>query len=185
MNTIKPTRAILALAPIALLSSALSLTNARADVPGNALVMSVYLDTAGADSLIAGDFQTAIGQIHRRTPSNGTDSLAADTNLCVAYTLARRWDDAKSRCDAAVTIARVHDVDDVFDSGAARGNRLATAYSNRAVLEGLHSEKEKALTDVARARSLGPRLEFVAHNWTALNGGPDATAGPEVASIRR
>jgi hypothetical protein len=182
MNNIKQTRAIVALAPVVLLG--FSLTNAHADVPADTLVMSVYLDTLGADTVLAGDISKAITQIEKHHGWSNTDALAADTNLCVAYTLARRWDDAKSRCDASVTGARMHDADEVYDFGAARTKRMAIAYSNRSVLEGLHDEKQKALADVARARSLAPRLDFVAHNWTALNGGPNTIAGPKVASIR-
>lgn len=184
MNNVKQTRAIVALAPVALLVSALSLTNARADVPPDTLVMSVYLDSVGADTVLAGDIPKAISQIEKRRTWSTMDTLAADTNLCVAYTLARRWDDAKPRCDASIAGARLHDADDVYDFGAARNKRMAIAYSNRSVLEGLHNERDKALADVARARSLAPRLGFVAHNYTALNGGPNATAGPNVASIR-
>ena len=184
MNNIKQTRAIVALAPVALLASVFSLTNARADVPADTLVMSVYLDSVGADTVLAGDIPKAITQIEKRHAWSSMDTLSADTNLCVAYTLAHRWDEAKSRCDASIAGARLHDADDVYDFGAAREKRMAIAYSNRSVLEGLHNEKEKALADVARARSLAPRLDFVTHNWTALNGGANAVAGPKVASIR-
>jgi hypothetical protein len=183
VKTIKVTRAIVAFAPIAVLSSALFLTNAHAEDPGKSLVMSVYLDTAGADSVLAGDYKSAIRKIGSRRPSDNMGSLAAATNLCVAYTLSQQWDEAKSTCDGAVIGASASDADDVFDFGAARGKRLATAYSNRAVFNWLHNERQKALADVTRARSLAPRLEFVRRNWMALNGQPD-TAHPSVASIR-
>jgi hypothetical protein len=183
MNNLRKTRAIVAIAPIAVLSAVLPVAGAQAEPPGNALVMSVYLDSVGADRVIAGDAATAITQIKKRTPTNDTDSLTADTNLCVAYTLSRQFEQAKARCDAAVIDARLTDADDVFHFGN-RGRRLATAYSNRAVLNAVRDEKEKALADVDRARSLAPRLDFVSHNWTALNGGPDTVNGLKVASVR-
>jgi hypothetical protein len=183
VKTIKVTRAIVAFAPIAVLSSALFLTNAQAEDSGKSLVMSVYLDTAGADSVLAGDYKSAITKIRSRTPSDNMGSLAAATNLCVAYTLSRQWDEAKSACDGAVIGASASGADDVFDFGAARGQRLATAYSNRAVFNCLRNEKQKALADVTRARSLARRLEFVERNWMVLNGQPGA-AHPSVASIR-
>ncbi len=183
MNCVRQTCAMVAIAPIALLSSVLPITNVRAAVPDAALVMSVYLDSVGSDRVIAGDMQTAIAQITKRVPANNSESLMADTNLCVAYTISRLLEDAKSRCDAAVVDARVSAADDIF-SFRDRGRRLATAYSNRAVLNALRNDKDKALADVDRARSFSPQLDFVAHNWTALNGGPDTTAGPKVASTR-
>ena len=184
MKTIKVTRAIVAFAPIAVLSAALSLTNAQADVPGKALIMSVYVDTPGADSLLSGDYPSAIRKIGSRRPSDTMGALEVATNLCVAYTLTQQWDEAQSKCDGAVIGASASDGDGVFDFGAARGRRQATAYSNRAVFNWLRNEKRKAAADVARAHSLAPRLEFVARNWLVLNGQPDTTARPSVASIR-
>ena len=57
MKTIKATSAIVAIAPLALLSAALSLSNAHAQEPGKALVMSIYLDTVGGNSVLAGDYR--------------------------------------------------------------------------------------------------------------------------------
>jgi hypothetical protein len=184
VKTTKVTRAIVAFAPIAVLSSALSLTNAQADTAGKTLVMSAYVDTAAGDSVLAGDYRSAIRKIESRNPPDNAGSLAAATNLCVAYTMTQQWDAARSKCDGAVLGARLSDADDVFDFGAGRARRMATAYSNRAVLNWLRNDRQKAITDVTRARSLAPRLEFVARNWLVLNGEPDTTAHPAVASIR-
>ena len=184
MKTIKVTSAIVALAPVALLSSALPLSNAHAQEAEKALVMSIYLDTVGGNSVLAGDYRGGISQIQSHPFSDSMGSLAAATNLCVAYTMTQQWDDAKSACDAAVIGARLSDADDVFDFGAGRQKRLATAYSNRAVFNWLHNERQKAVADVTRARSRAPHLEFVAHNWTAMNGAQDATAHTTVASVR-
>jgi hypothetical protein len=184
MKSIKITRAIVALAPIAVLSSALSLTNARADVPAKALIMSVYLDAVGGASLIAGDYERAIGQIAHRPASDNLGSLAAATNLCVAYTMTHQWEAAKSRCDAAIAGARASDADDVFDFGAGQERRLATAYSNRAVFNWLHNQKREAVADLSKAHSRAPKLEFVAQNWLVLNGGSDTTTAPQIASSR-
>lgn len=184
MKTFKVTRATVALAPIAVLAAALSLGTAQADVTVTPLVMSIYLDTPGADSVLAGDYESAIKKIRSRRPSDNMSSLEAETNLCVVYTMTQKWDEAKSKCDGAVTGASASDADDVFDFHSARDRRLATAYSNRAVFNWLRNEKQKALADVSRARSLAPRLECVTRNWVALNQAPDTTAQPAVASIR-
>jgi hypothetical protein len=184
VKTIKVTRAIVALAPIAVLSSVLSLTNAHAQTDGKALVMSIYLDTPGAESVLAGDYKSAIRKIESRRPSDNMGSLQAATNLCVAYTMSQQWDEAKSKCDGAVVGARASDADDVFDFHAGQNRRLATAYSNRAVLNWLRNERQRAVADVTRARSLAPQLECVARNWVALSGEPDTAAHPAVASIR-
>jgi hypothetical protein len=182
VKNLKITRAIVALAPIAVLSSALSLTNAQADVPGKALVMSVYLDATGGESLLAGNYQDAINMISHRSPSDNLGSLAAATNLCVAYTMTHQWEEAKSRCDAAIAGARARDADDVFDFGLGWEKRLATAYSNRAVFNWMRDQKSAAVADLSKARSHARSLKFVAQNWVALNGG--SAAAPQIASSR-
>jgi hypothetical protein len=146
--------------------------------------MSIYLDTPGAESLLAGDYKSAIRKIESRRPSDNMGSTEAATNLCVAYTLSHQWDEAKSKCDGAVIGAGASDADDVFDFHGGRNRRLATAYSNRAVFNWLRNDRRRAVADVTRARSLAPRLEWVARNWVALSGEPDTTAHPAVASIR-
>jgi hypothetical protein len=184
VKNIKITRAIVALAPIAVLSSALSLTNAQAQTAAKALVMSVYLDAVGGDSLIAGDYERAINKIANRGSSDNLGSLAVATNLCVAYTMTHQWEEAKSRCDAAIAGARASDADAVFDFGASRDKRLATAYSNRAVFNWLRNQKPAAVADLSKARSLAPKLEFVAQNSLVLNQGSDTTTAPQIASTR-
>ena len=184
MKNIKVTRAIVALAPIAVLSSALSLSNAQAQTSEKALVMSVYLDTAGGESLIAGNYERAFAQLAHQTPSDNLGSLAVATNLCVAYTMTHQWEQAKANCDAAIVDARAHDADGVFDFSAGWAKRLATAYSNRAVLNWLRNQKREAVADVTKARSRAPKLEFVAQNWLVLNAGGDATTAPQIASAR-
>ncbi len=184
MKNIKVTSAIVAVAPMVLLSSALSVSNAQADVPGKSLVMSVYLDTEGGAKLLAGDYEAAIADIQSRRPSDNMRSLADATNLCVAYTMTQKWAAAESSCTAAINGARSNDADDRFDLGAGRAKRLATAYSNRAVFNWMRNARQAAVTDVRRARSLSAGLEFVVRNWMALNGEPDTTAHPTVASIR-
>jgi hypothetical protein len=166
------------------LSSALSLTNAEAQTAGKALVMSVYLDAVGGESLLAGNYESAINKIAHRGPTDNMGSLAVATNLCVAYTMTHQWDEAKSRCDAAIAAARARDADDVLDFGARWEKCLATAYSNRAVLNWLRNQKRAAIADASKAHSHAPRLEFVAQNWLALNEGSDTTAAPQIASSR-
>jgi hypothetical protein len=183
MNIIKITRATVALAPIAVLASALSLGNAQAQTGAKALVMSVYMDAIGGDSLLAGNYEDAIKKIARRSPTDNLGSLAVATNLCVAYTMTHQWEEAKSRCDAAIAGARMSDADDVYDFGASREKRLATAYSNRAVFNWIHNQKRAAVADLSKAHSHAPKLEFVAQNWLALNEGSD-TAAPKIASAR-
>lgn len=184
MKNLKITRAIVAFAPVAALSSALSLTNAQADVPEKALVMSVYLDATGGESVLAGNYEDAINMITHRSPSDNLGSLAAATNLCVAYTMTHQWDQAKSRCDAAIAGARAHDADGVFDFGVGRDKRLATAYSNRAVFNWMRDQKSAAVADLSKARSHARSLKFVTQNWVALNGGSDTAAAPKIASSR-
>ena len=184
MNITKITRATVALAPIAVLASTLSLSNAQAQTAAKALVMSVYLDAVGGDSVLAGNYQGAINEISRRSPTGNLGWLAVATNQCVAYTMTHQWEQAKANCDAAIVDARAHDADGVFDFSAGWAKRLATAYSNRAVLNWLRNQKREAVADVTKARSRAPKLEFVAQNWLVLNAGGDATTAPQIASAR-
>lgn len=179
------TRATVALAPIAILASMLSITSAQADIPGKKLVLSVFLDTPGAASVLAGDYAAAIRKLGSHSPYDQSGTLAADTNLCVAYTMTQQWDAAHSKCDAAVIDARMRGADDVFDFGASHNAQLAIAYSNRAVLNWLQNRPDKAVADVTRARSLAPKSDFVAQNWATVNGKPDNATGPAIAAIQR
>jgi Flp pilus assembly protein TadD len=98
--------------------------------------------------------------------------------------MTHQWEEAKSRCDAAIAGARASDADAVFDFGASRDKRLATAYSNRAVFNWLRNQKPAAVADLSKARSLAPKLEFVAQNSLVLNQGSDTTTAPQIASTR-
>ena len=184
MNESNIRRGICALASIAMFGSAFWVASAHADGSNRTLVLSVYLDTAGGSNALAGDYSAAIEDIESHRPYDNMGALAAETNLCVAYAMTQQWEAAQAKCDAAVASARLSDADDVFDFGAGRNRRLATAYSNRAVLHWLQKRPAKALADLTRARSLAPRLEFVSRNWIALNQEPDSSARPTVASTQ-
>jgi hypothetical protein len=184
MNKSNIRRAVCTLTSIAMFGSAFWIANAHADSSNRTLVLSVYADVAAGDTVLAGDYATAIKKIKSHGSYDNIGTVAAATNLCVAYTMVHEWETAQSKCDAAVTSARLSDADDVFDFGASRNRRLATAYSNRAVLHWLQRRSDKARADLTRARSLAPRLEFVDSNWTALNLQPPSSTPPAIASIQ-
>jgi len=155
----------------------------HANEPSRKLTLSVYLDTAGADSVLAGKYDVAIKQLGSHGASFQRDQIAASTNLCVALIMSRQWDQARSTCDEAVNDARFNTADNTLGARQEQQKEMAIAYSNRAVLEYLTDKPQNATRDVERAHSLAPSTEFVSQNWVALNGKPQSVSSPEIASV--
>lgn len=185
MNINKHSNAVIASATVAILAALTTAANADTNAAGRKLTISAYLDAPGADLLMQGDYATAVKKIQSGARSGENAELVYDTNLCVAYTMSQQWEAAQSKCDAAVTDARIRGPDDVFDFGASHNARLGAAYSNRAVLHWLQGKPQKALADMAKAHSIAPKTTFVTDNWVALNNSHENTSGPAVAAIQR
>ena len=91
------------------------------------------------------------------------------TNLCVAHTVLRQFDDALETCDAAVASANAKRSGG-FRPGVSRqllDENAAVAYSNRAVLHLLSRDTLAARNDLERARAISPRAFFVMRNSEA------------------
>jgi hypothetical protein len=130
-----------------------------------ALMLASFVDSPGGAALVAGQSDRAIKQISASRKAN----LSANTltNLCVAHTVARDWSQAPDACDAAVAAAldarkrsaiwpRAH---------LERANKaVAVAYSNRAVMHWLSRDSLASGTDLARARAIAPKANFVVRN---------------------
>jgi hypothetical protein len=167
-NSRKPMQVLrLAIASVVQGGALLAGSVAHADQP-NKFVMTVYTNGAGGDSLVRGDFTTAVQQTQHRGAYDDT----LDTNKCVAYTMTAQFETAKSVCDAAVRDAKK----DVLHSSPATlwertqlEESLAIAYSNRAVLDWLSHDAAAAERDLADASALSPQGDFVAHNMSALH----------------
>ncbi len=177
-------RSILAAAGAAALFAAVS-TASQASAPADKLELTVYLDRAGGSDALSGDFETTIQQLGARSTTFRRDFMAGSTNLCVAYTMTRRWDEARVACDDAISQASASHEDDRFQLGQAHRTHLAVAYSNRAVLNWLQHRPAKAVRDVTRAHSLAPQSQFVSKNYAILNGASDELSAPTVAAVTR
>lgn len=142
----------------------------RADTPGQcaagarkALMLAGFLDAPGGKALVDGNVEKASRQIDGRT-----GAVNVQTNRCVLHTLQRNWSDARSACDAAVesatrTRARIK----FSERGKIRqADRIVTAaYSNRAVMSWLSGDSGAAYVDLANARAINPKAEFVTRNF--------------------
>jgi tetratricopeptide (TPR) repeat protein len=126
--------------------------SALADAP-HRFVFTAYSDAAGGIDVVVGRYQAALAQL--RSYPGMTDPSSIETNRCVAYSMTRQRQEALAACDAAIRAA---------DERQAR----ALAYANRAVLYWLSNDYAAAGRDLAKARELSPRADFVARNVAAL-----------------
>jgi hypothetical protein len=93
------------------------------------------------------------------------------TNLCVAHTAMRHWNEARVACDAAIKDAErrkprgfVSPLSDAVD----HNTYIAIAYSNRAVVHWLSKEAVPAAEDLAKAHKTAPQADFVVRNILAF-----------------
>jgi hypothetical protein len=159
-------------------------TLAHADPGSRKLTLSVYLDTPGAESVLAGKYDDAIKQLRGHTIDVQRNVVSTSTNLCVALIMTQQWDAARSTCNDAVSEAKFNTADNVLMGPSANREQVATALSNRAVLNWLQNRPGDAASDVKRAHALAPRKDFVSSNFMVLNGNPQNVPGPSIASIR-
>ena len=162
-NSRKPIRTLLAVAAAALAGSA-----AYADETTGHFELTAFSNGTGGAALTSGDYNAALGQLQRGyVLQNDTTS----TNRCVAYTVTRRFDDARVACDAAVRDAQLQLTSMPVSMSWARSDYrdyLAVAYSNRAVLDWMLNDTNAAKSDLKKAAAVSPKAAFVARNETAL-----------------
>ncbi len=159
------------------------LTGRCSDAAPEALMLSSFVDGPGGAALMAGRTARAIEQIS--VSSDEALSAFALTNLCVAHTVQREWSQARDACDAAVAAAL--DQRETYRDWP--GTRLqhadqaaAIAYSNRAVMHWMSRNTIAAESDLARAREIAPKAEFVVRN-SALTARVAAHARMERVSL--
>lgn len=131
------------------------------------LTLMAFETAAGGRALVSGRTERAIDQIYAKS----TRSVSAQTltNLCVANTALRRYDDAHKTCDAAVASANAKRSKG-YRPGVSRqmlDASAAAAYSNRAVLHLLSHNTPAAQNDLASARAISPRAFYVMRNLNA------------------
>jgi tetratricopeptide (TPR) repeat protein len=134
-------------------------------------MFTAYTDALGGGNIVAGRYLAALDDLGRHAGTPESDTSAINTNRCVAYSMTRQWQEARTACDAAVSAAkrelRTSPAWWGWDS-APDNDYLALAYANRAVLYWLSQDDAAAQEDLAKATELSPRADFVALNVTAL-----------------
>jgi hypothetical protein len=131
------------------------------------LTLAAYETAPGGRALVSGRTERAIEQIYAKSAKPVSAEML--TNLCVAHTVLRQFDDAAETCDAAVASANAKRSGS-FRPGVSRqmlNENAAVAYSNRAVLHLLSRDTLAAQNDLASARAISPSAFFVMRNSKA------------------
>jgi hypothetical protein len=131
------------------------------------LTLATFETAPGGKALVSGRTERAIDQIYAKSAK--PVSAQTLTNLCVAHTVLRQFDEALETCDAAVASASANRAEG-FRPGVSRQMLDATAavaYSNRAVLHLLSRDTLAAQNDLASARAISPRAFYVMRNSDA------------------
>ncbi len=167
-NSKKPTQALhLALAAALLAGSA-----AHAAEQPHTFVLTAFSNGAAGESIMSGDYDTAVKKLDVKTHTLTLDVSSLNTNRCVAYSITKQLAAAHASCDAAVREAQQEIASlPVSMMWARREYRdyLALAYSNRAVLNWLSNDTTAAQADLQRAEVMAPKADFVAQNLSALH----------------
>ncbi len=130
-------------------------------------VFTAYTDAAGGAEVAAGRYRAALEELQSHPDVTDLDPSATNTNRCVAYSMTLQRREAHAACDAAVLEADGQPI----AWGGTQGfqdEHKALAYANRAVMHWLFGEGAAAASDIAKARELAPRTDFVAQNIAAL-----------------
>lgn len=156
--------------------------SANAGQAASHAVLSGYADTVAGEALRANDYALIIEQLGARGAQYARDPVGASTNLCVAYIMTHEWQHADTVCDEAIRMAKLDSPSGTLYERINHDERVALAYSNRAVLRSLESHPQEAASDLAKAHSLAPSSDFVARNLAALAAAPSAPAPQTAAS---
>jgi tetratricopeptide (TPR) repeat protein len=108
--------------------------------------LAAITDQAYGARILAGDYSTAIAQLSGRSRRFETS-----TNLCVAYALSGRFDEAERACDDALKRSERSANDRQALHRRADHRDLAIALSNRGVVRAMRGDLLGALTSFARA----------------------------------
>lgn len=161
----KPGQAIMAGISAALLAAG---AHAASDTR---FVVAAYSNIAGGQQIISGDYKAALTALETESSAEGVDVASLSVNRCAALTMAKQWSAAQTACDQAVQYARLAKITDAQGSLQQLNlldEKLAVAYSDRAVLEWLTNKAKVAAQDMAHARAVQPHSRLVAQNVMAL-----------------
>jgi tetratricopeptide (TPR) repeat protein len=163
-------------------------TCSRALGAGLALALASTAALAGGADVVAGRYHAALEQLTRGRGRTKFDVAAVNTNLCVAYSMTLQLGEARTACDAAVRTARERrGLPSAWWNGTrpSAEDSQAIAYANRAVMYWLLHDRPAAQKDLARARELSPRSDFVAQNLAALKMHSGLVAQADAPAPRR
>ena len=147
--------------------------------------LTAYTNSLAGNSLVHGKYELAIDQLSLDAHSLASESVS--TNRCVALIVTRKFDEAKSACNDAVSAAQQELAGLPISQSYARQDYrqyLASAYSNRAVLSYLLNDKTGAQVDLQKAEAVAPKDNTVASNVTALQS-HDAVAQVSIAQSKQ
>lgn len=118
--------------------------------------MAAIEDSAHGQQVISGNYHAAIAELDGARPKSNRH-FAASTNLCVAYTITKQFDQAASACEAAIA-AREHVKYPArwFNTEVTRtkARDKAIALLNRGVLKAVTGDTEGARQDFENANRL-------------------------------
>jgi hypothetical protein len=156
-----------------------------ADVPTK-MVLTAFVNGAGGESVMAGQFDTALREIKRDRSASSDAYTAKITNQCVSYAAMKQIEQAMSACNEALRAAKYDRMSaQRFAPGSSiQSSYVAIAYTNRAVVQMMAKNPEAAKADMDRAKSLAPQAEFVSTNLLAMQASANKIAQLNVAPSR-
>jgi len=116
---------------------------------------------------MSGDYTKGIARIGS-LGSKSAGTFAAKNNLCVAYTMTKKFDQAVSACEAAVSIGKRNGRYGGSPINPYGTRDLALAYSNRGVLRAVSGDVEGAKQDFEEATEVNADLAAAAENLARL-----------------
>ncbi len=150
---------------------------AHADGRDQGFEMKAVTDRNHGDLVMAGQYNVAISRnrtwaqaIRENTDPDRVFPFAVANNLCVAYTMGGKRDEAGVYCDAAERAARVRAELETPNVDSDTAN-WATALSNRGVLRALGGDEDGARADFRQALALDTRDVTVTANLGRLEQG--------------
>lgn len=134
------------------------------------LVLTAYINGPAGEMLSEGQYKDAVDVLARQKHFPFATPTMKATNRCVAYTITKDLAKAKVACDQAVRAAQSQRPYANSDINAYRYYRqdLAIAYANRSVVRWLEKDGVNAAEDLAKARQLAPKADFIARNLEAV-----------------
>lgn len=144
------------------------------ETAGSAYTMSVIKNEAFGQTFLSGEYEKGIAKIQSYI-ARRAESFAAKNNLCVAYTLTGKFDQAAPACEAAISKSKQNGRQENSPLNPYDDSRdLALAYSNRGVLRAVSGDIEGAIQDFEYAAEVNTDLVAAAENLAYLKA-PDSS----------